>query len=157
MLLRTKKKKYQQNHLKSGCAIAGFYCIRFLPLSVVGYVHCSRPTLTPNFKIIHAVALETSSKIYKEWRKKRFFFKNPYKLPKNQFRAHLKCSDFDGTTTIHLQILSSFRIATDTASGTTGSGQCSVTSKKALLSLFGTPVSRSIIFVSIIPQHEHHF
>ena len=48
----------------------------------------------------------------------------PYK--KNGCCAHLICSDFDGTTTIHLQIQSSFRIASHPASSTPGSGLYSV-------------------------------
>ena len=61
-----------------------------------------------------------------EKEKKMITWGYPDKFGKKGIRGRLKCSDFDGTTTIRRQIRCSFSIACYTASKPTGNGQYSV-------------------------------
>ena len=77
------------------------------------------------FSRLHVVNSGTKSSSLRNEEKWQFSTA-PYKLLKKEIRGRLKCSDFDGTTTIRRQIWYIFSIACYMASKPTGNGQYAV-------------------------------
>ena len=124
MLLRTKKRKfYEKITLKAGTLLRDFTAYDFYHFQSLDIF---KTNLHTKFQDSPCSGSRDIDKNMQKIGEKKLFLTTPYKLSKNRFRTRLKCSDFDGTTTICLQIRSSFRIATDTGCETTGNGLYSV-------------------------------